>query len=92
MQITYRYHVKDKHIAWLSAQTPAVNFVWNYLNATQMKAVKEGRKWLGYHDFARLTPGAAKEGLDLHAQTVQQLCEQYDISPQQHRKPWSKAD
>jgi hypothetical protein len=35
--------VKDKHIA----------IVWNYLNATQMKAVKEGRKWLGYPDFGR---------------------------------------
>jgi transposase len=34
--------------------------VWNDLNATQMKAVKEGRKWLGYHDFARLTAGATK--------------------------------
>jgi transposase len=88
MQITYRYRVKDKPIARLSAQTPAVNFVWNDLNATQMKTVKEGRKWLGYHDFARLTAGATKEGLDLHAQAVQQLCKQYDISRHQDRKPW----
>ncbi len=55
-----------------------------------MKAPKYGRKWLGYSDFTRLTAGATKEGLDLNAQTVQQICRQYDTSRRQNKKPWLK--
>jgi IS605 OrfB family transposase len=90
MQITYRYRVRDKHIPRLNAQGAAANFVWNYLNEVQTKAAKAGRKWLSYHDLARLTAGSTKEGLDLHSQTVQQICRQYDESRRQHRKPWLK--
>jgi putative transposase len=80
--------VKDKHAATLQAQAAAVNFVWNFINETQMKAVKSDRKWLNWHDLDRLTKGATKAGLDLHSQTVQKVCQQYDIARQQHRKPW----
>ena len=88
MQIAFRYRVKDKHAARLMEQAAAVNYVWNFCNEVQTKAAKEGRKWLSYHDLDRLTKGATKEGLDLHSQTVQKACEQYDISRRQHRKPW----
>lgn len=88
MQLTFRYRVKDKHVAQLAAQAAAVNYVWNFCNETQMRAAKSGRKWLGYRDLDRLTKGATKEGLDLHSQTVQKICEQYDTSRRQHRKPW----
>jgi putative transposase len=88
MQITYRYRVKDKHAVRLKAQAAAVNYVWNYLNETQMKAARDGRTWLNKHDMMHLTAGATKQGLDLHSQTVQQICKQYDTSRQQHRKPW----
>ena len=69
-------------------QAAAVNFVWNFCNEVQTKAVTDGREWLDYRDLDRLTKGATKEGLDLHSQTVQKICEQYDASRQQHRKPW----
>ena len=88
MQLTFRYRIKDKHIAKLMEQAAAVNFVWNFCNEVQTKAAKEGRRWLNWHDLDRLTKGATKEGLDLHSQTVQKICEQYDTSRQQHRKPW----
>jgi putative transposase len=88
MQLTFRYRVKDKHVAQLAAQAAAVNYVWNFCNETQMRAAKSGRKWLGYRDLDRLTKGATKEGLDLHSQSVQKICEQYDTSRRQHRKPW----
>ena len=58
MQITYRYRVKDRHCARLNVQARAINTVWNFCNATQIKAVKNGRKWLGYRDLAGLTAGA----------------------------------
>lgn len=88
MQITYRFRVKDKHAVRLLTQAAAVNFVWNFCNEMQTKAVKSGREWLNYNDLHKLTRGATKEGLDLHSQTVQQICKQYDTSRKQHRKPW----
>jgi putative transposase len=65
-----------------------VNFFWNFCNETQTKAAKAGRKRLDVADLDRLTKGATKAGLDLLAQTVHKICEQYDTSRQQHRKPW----
>ena len=67
MQLTYRFRVKDKHTARLNAQAAAVNFVWNFANETQIKAVKGGRRWLNWNDLDQLTSGATKEGLDLHS-------------------------
>jgi putative transposase len=87
MQITFRFRVKDKHGARLKEQAAAVNF-WNFCNETLTKAVKGGRKWLDVADLDRLTKGATKAGRDLHSQTVHKICEQYDASRQQHRKPW----
>ena len=75
MQLTFRYRVKDKHVARLMEQAAAVNFVWNFCNEVQTKAVKDGREWLDDHDLDRLTKGATKEGLDLHSQTVQKICD-----------------
>jgi transposase len=88
MQLTYRFRVKDKHAVRLFAQAAAVNFVWNYCNEVQKKAVESGRKWLNWNDLDKLTRGATKAGLDLHSQTVQQICKQYDTSRKQHCKPW----
>ena len=46
MQLTFRYRVKDKHVARLMEQAAAVNCVWNFCNEVQTKAVKDGREWL----------------------------------------------
>ena len=62
MQLTYRYRIKDKHAKRLNAQARAVNFVWNYCNETQMKAARDGRKWLSGYDLGKLVAGATKEG------------------------------
>jgi putative transposase len=88
MQITCRYRLKDRHIARLAVQAAAVNDVCNFCNEVQTKTAKEGRKWLDYGDLHDLTAGATKAGLDLHSQTVQQICKQYDVSRRQHKKPW----
>ena len=84
---TYRYRVKDKHAAELARQARAVNFVWNWCNETQQHAVKWGRKWLSAFDLINLSAGASKE-LDLHAHTIQKVCERYAQSRQQHRRHW----
>jgi hypothetical protein len=88
MQITYRYRIKDKHAARLAAQARAVDFVWNYCNETQMKAAKDGRRWLSGYDLWKLVAGCTKEGLDLHAHTAMRVCIEYDKSRRQHRTPW----
>jgi IS605 OrfB family transposase len=90
MQPTYQYRVKDKHAARLNAQARTGNFVWNYCNETQMKAARDGRKWLSGYDLWKLVAGATKEGLDLHSHSAMRLCLQYDKSVRQHNKPWLK--
>lgn len=90
MTITYRLRLKDKHASRLLAQARAVNVVWNFCNETQRKAVASGRKWLSANALGRLCSGATKEGLDAQANTVEQVCRQYDRSRRAHRKPWLK--
>lgn len=87
MQIVLKYRVKDKHAAELNRQARAVNAVWNYANETQQKAARERRQWLSAPALQRLTAGSGPL-LDLHAHTVQKVCEQYVRSRQQHRKAW----
>lgn len=85
--ITLKLRLRDKHAAELNRQARAVSFVWNYVNETQQKAVRSGRKWLTAVDLQRLTAGASKD-LNLHAHTIQKVCQQYDRSRSQQRKPW----
>lgn len=88
MRLTFKYRLKDRHAKRLAAQARAVNFVWNYCNETQQKAVKAGRKWLTGYDLIALTSGAVKEGLDLNSHTIQRVCLEYNKSRRQHKKPW----
>jgi IS605 OrfB family transposase len=85
--ITVSLRLRDKHAAELSRQARAVNYVFNYCNGTQQKAVRAHRKWLTAVDLMRLTAGASKE-LDLHAHTIQRVCRAYDDARKQHKKPW----
>lgn len=85
--LTFKFRLKDKHAAELNRQAQAVNYVWNYLNETQKKAAHSRRKWLGYHDLARLTAGASKD-LDIHAHTIQRVCCEYARRRDQFKKPW----
>lgn len=87
MLMTYKFRLRDKHSSELNRQACAVNYVWNYCNETQQKAVQSGRKWLTAVDLMRLTASAGKL-LDLHAHTIQKVCQQYDRSRSTKRKPW----
>lgn len=86
--LTYKFRIRDKHARRLIAQARAVNFVWNYCNETQQKVVRAGRKWLSGYDLGKLVAGASKEGLDLHSHSAMLVCQEYDKSRRQHRKPW----
>lgn len=86
-QLTYKLRLRDKHSAELNRQARAVNFVWNYCNETQQKAVQNGRKWLTAFDLMYLTAGSSKL-LDIHAHTIQQVCLRYDRSRRAKVRPW----
>lgn len=85
MIATIKLRIKDKHATELNRQAAAVNYVWNYCNETQIKAVKSGRKWLSGFDLQKLTSGSSKE-LGLLAQTICQICSVYFESRLSHRK------
>jgi transposase len=65
----------------------AVNFVWNFCNEIQRKAVHDRRFWLRPFDLNTLTFGVSQE-LNLHSQTIQAICEQYVSSRKQHHRPY----
>lgn len=79
MQLTYKFRLRDTCDSELKRQARAVSYVWNYCNETQQQAVKRKRKWLTWHDLQKLTAGSSKE-LDIHAHTIQQVCQVYDRS------------
>lgn len=79
--------LRDKHAAELNRQARAVNFVWNYCNEMQQKAVKDGRRWLSSGDLQKLTAGAGSL-LDIHSHTIQHVCKRYDINKKTSKKPW----
>ncbi len=87
MRLVYKFRIRDKHTAELNRQARAVNYVWNYCNETQQKAAQNGRKWLTWPDLQKLTSGSSKL-LNLHAHTIQQVCQAYDRSRLAKRRPW----
>lgn len=85
--LTIKLRLKDKHAAELNRQARAINYVWNYCNETQKKAVQSGRKWLSDFDLQRLTAGSSKE-LGIAAQTICKVCQHYTRSRRQNKKAW----
>lgn len=83
---TYKFRVKS-NLGFLNSQSKKVNFVFNYCNETQKKAVKSGQKWLSGFDLNYLTAGSSKI-LGLHSGSIQAVCEQFAKSRQQRKKPW----
>lgn len=90
MILTYKYRLKGKRprrqlrrYAW------AVNRVWNYCVETQrsvQRAWKLGLSptWPSQYDLQKLAGGTSRD-LRLHAQTIQNTCEQFVKSRDQHK-------
>lgn len=87
MILVVKLRLRDKHAKELARQARAVNFVWNFCNERQREAVGKDRKWLSSADLQRLTAGSGPM-LELHSHTVQKVCEQYEQSRRQHKRPW----
>ena len=63
-----------------------VNFVWNYSNELSYKVWERERRFMSGYDFAPFTKGAAKEGLNLHSQTIQAISEEFVVRRKQFKK------
>lgn len=87
MRLTYKFRLRDKHCPDLNRQAKSVNFVWNYCNEVQQKAVRSRRRWHSAYDLCKLTAGSSTL-LNLHAHTVQGVCKRYVHSREQHNRPW----
>lgn len=85
MLLTYKYRVKDKHVADLNRQARAVNYVWNFCEETQRHALKWRKRWPTGFDLQKLAAGSSVE-LGLHAHTIQRVCAEYEKSRRTHKK------
>ncbi|MBC7571842.1 MAG: IS200/IS605 family element transposase accessory protein TnpB [Spirosoma sp.] len=83
---TYQYRIKDstsgKHLTKMSY---SVNFVWNFVNQSNIERWSKFRKTFSAFDLNKLSAGCAKE-LGLHSQTVQAVCEEYAKSSKQFKR------
>ena len=52
---TLRIRVKDKHASVLMAMAREVNTVWNYLNETSHRAIRDRGRLLSGFDLQKLT-------------------------------------
>lgn len=84
---TYSYRIKDSSCRNHLCQTSgSVNYVWNYLNATSYRAVRERGQWLSQYDLDQLTSGTSKELPLLHSQTIQAISKEYVKARNQQKK------
>lgn len=91
MILTYKYRLKGKRSTrQLRRYAWAVNQVWNFCAQTQraiQRAFRDGLspRWPSFYDLKRLATGTSRD-LGLHAQTIQNVCEQFSKSRDMHKK------
>lgn len=84
----FRFRIKDATRGHhLVEMAKAVNFVWNFCNQSQRHAVQWDKPWTSYALLCELTAGSSKE-LNLHSQTVQAVCQEYDLRRRTASKRW----
>jgi putative transposase len=75
---TLQVRVKDKHSALLTAMARQVNTVWNFLNETSQKAIRDRYEFLSGYDLQKLCAGYTKcDGVILRSGTVDMVCIEY---------------
>jgi len=90
---TLKVRVKDKHAKVLSEMARSVNYVWNYINETSYRSIKEKGVFLSAYDLHPYTKGSGKE-LGLHSQTLQEVAREYVTRRRQFRRiklNWRKS-
>jgi putative transposase len=86
---TLRLKVKPEGCAWLNAAAIEVNQVWNYANATSLRAIRPfagPAKWLSAFDLDKLTAGAAAEFDRIGSDTIQRINAEFVTRRNQFKK------
>jgi putative transposase len=86
---TLRLKVKPERYAWLNAAAIEVNQVWNYANATSLRAIRPfagPAKWLSGFDLDKLTAGAAAEFDRIGSDTIQRINAEFATRRNQFKK------
>lgn len=86
---TLRLKVKPESYSWLNAAAVEVNQVWNWANATSMKAARPyaGKtKWLSGFDLNNLSAGASACFERIGAGTIQLINQEYAAKRKQFKK------
>ena len=95
---TYQYRIKDSNKSLdraLMVFSGKVNYVWNFINSSQKQVVKRNnasyphKYWLNKSDLQELTKGTSKL-INLPAQTIQAINEEYLIRRTKANKPYLK--
>lgn len=91
---TLKVRVKDKHAEVLSEMARSVNFVWNYINETSHRSIRERGTFLSAYDLQSYTKGATKL-VGLNSATIQMVGAEYTIRRKQFKKArlnWRKSN
>src|ERR1035437_9284287 len=83
---TIHLRIKDKHAKLLLAQAKEVNMVWNFCNETSIKILDRENRFCSGYDLDKLTAGCTKEGLTIHAQSIQAIAKEYITRRRQFKK------
>ena len=92
MILTFRYRIKDASTKrWLCRFGCASNQVWNFCVATQREAARRyasgmNVNWPSAITFNALCRGVGKSGLDIHSDTVSEVCRQFARSRDTHKR------
>lgn len=84
---TLKLRVKDKHASLLRRMAGQVNTVWNFVNETSWRAIRERRQFMTGYDLQKYTAGYTKcEGVVLRAGTVEAVCAEYATRRKQFKR------
>jgi putative transposase len=84
---TLKLRVKDKHASLLRTMAREVNTVFNFVNETSLRAIREKHKFMSGYDLQKYTKGFSQcEGVQINASTVETICSEYAAKRRQYKK------
>jgi putative transposase len=84
---TLSVRVKDKHAALLHKMACQVNTVWNFVNETSARSIRDGRGFMSGYDLQKYTTGYTKcDGVLIRRDTVDAVCMEYVTRRVQFKK------
>lgn len=84
---TLKLRVKDKHAALLRKMARDVNMVFNFVNETSERAIREKRQFMTGYDLQKYVSGFSKcEGVLIGSATANLVCTEYAAKRKLHKK------